>query len=179
MRIVLCAVALAALSLSGCQLLPSAPPTLSASSAALVDAGVRGMMGGIARDVTQGGPAAWLKYFSATPAFFMASEGHLEFPDAASATRTTRDLATKISQIDLKWGRDLRVDPLTPNLAAVAASWHESLKLTAGGSMDESGFFTGIAEYRDGRWQLRDAHWSVAKPPPAPTPAEAAPPATK
>jgi hypothetical protein len=133
-------------------------------------------MGAIARDVTQGGPAAWLKYFSASPAFFMASEGRLAFPDSASATRTTRDLATKIVHIDLAWGRDLRVDPLTPTLAVVATSWHEALVYTASPPMDESGFFTAVAEYRDGRWQLRDAHWSVMPAPapvaPAPAPAK-------
>jgi hypothetical protein len=32
--------------------------------------------------------------------------------------------------------------------------------------VEESGFFTGTAEYRSGRWQFRNAHWSVAAPPP-------------
>jgi eukaryotic-like serine/threonine-protein kinase len=30
-----------------------------------------------------------------------------------------------------------------------------------------AGFFTAIAEYRNGHWQFRNAHWSVASPPPA------------
>ncbi|MGB7623480.1 MAG: hypothetical protein WBN92_14110, partial [Terriglobia bacterium] len=66
----------------------------------------------------------------------------------------------------LNWGEDLRVDPLTPDLAVVAASYHEVLVNTAGRRVEETGFFTGTAEYRDGRWQLRNAHWSVAAPPP-------------
>jgi hypothetical protein len=48
----------------------------------------------------------------------------------------------------------------------VASSWHEVLVDTAEKSIDEKGFFTGIAEYGDGRWQLRNAHWSVAAAPP-------------
>ena len=94
----------------------------------------------------------------------MASEGKLAFPDIASATKTTHDLAKTIKHIDLAWGKDQRVDPLTPTLAVVAASWHETLTYAASPPLDESGFFTAIAEYRDGRWQLRDAHWSVTPP---------------
>ncbi len=30
-----------------------------------------------------------------------------------------------------------------------------------GQRVEESGFFTGLAELRNGRWQFRDAHWSV------------------
>ena len=167
MRTRLCAVLLVVFMLAGCGRRPAAPAApavphaAAASGAASVDAGVRAMMGSIAHDVTQGGPAAWLKYFSATPAFFMASEGSLAFPDIVSATNTTRELATRIKHIDLDWGKDLRVDPLTPNLAVVATPWHEVLLYTKGQRVEEWGYFTAVAEYREERWQLRDAHWSV------------------
>jgi hypothetical protein len=32
----------------------------------------------------------------------------------------------------------------------------------AGKRTEESGYFTGVVEYRGGRWEIRDAHWSVA-----------------
>jgi hypothetical protein len=32
--------------------------------------------------------------------------------------------------------------------------------------VDETGFFTGTAEFRDCRWEFRNAHWSVPVPPP-------------
>jgi len=121
----------------------------------------------VARDITRDGPAAWQRYFADSPAFFMASEGHLVFPDSATATTAIHELARTIRHMELQWGEDLRVDPLAPGLAMVAASWHEVRVDQAGGRVDESGFFTGVAESRNGSWRFRDAHWSVATPPPA------------
>jgi len=54
----------------------------------------------------------------------------------------------------------VRVDPLTHEFAMVAAPWREVQVDTAGHRVDESGFFRAITEYRGGRWQFRDAHWS-------------------
>jgi len=71
-----------------------------------------------------------------------------------------RDLPRLIQRIELEWGDDLRVDPMAPNLAMMAASYHEVQVSPAGTRVDERGFFTGTAEYRDGRWQFRNAHWS-------------------
>jgi len=80
-----------------------------------------------------------------------------------------QNVARTIKHIELRWGDDLRVDPLTPELAVVATSWHEVLVDAAGNSVKQTGFFSGTAEYRDGRWQFRNAHWSVAVAP-APVP---------
>ena len=52
-----------------------------------------------------------------------------------------------------------------PDLAVVAVSYKEVRVNIIGLRVEDAGFFTGIAEYRNGRWQLRDAHWSVAAPP--------------
>jgi hypothetical protein len=59
----------------------------------------------------------------------MASEGRLQFPDSAAASRAIQDLTRIIKHI-------------------------------------ENGFFTGLAELRNGRWQFRDAHWSIVAPAP-------------
>jgi hypothetical protein len=141
--------------------------SLRASRAAAVDEGVRTFAKAVAHDITQEGPVAWNRYFIDGPAFFMASEGRLVFPNRASATAAIQDLTRTVKQIELQWGDDLRVDPLTAELAVVATSYHEVRVVTTGGRVDENGFFTGTAEYRDGRWQFRNAHWSVAGPPPA------------
>ncbi len=116
-------------------------------------------------------PRAWRKQFADSPSFFMAADGQMVFPDSAAATKGIQDLALDIKQIELVWGNDLRVDPLMPDLAVVAVSYHEVRVNTSGLRVEDAGFFTGIAEYRNGRWQLRDAHWSVAAPPPAAPPA--------
>jgi hypothetical protein len=137
---------------------------LTREHAAAVDRDVRAFMQTVSHAVTQDGPLAWLKYFDSSPAFFMAVNGQMAFPNAAAAQEGTRKFAQTISHIELKWGDDLRIDPLTAELAVVASSWHEVQIDAAGHRVDESGFFTGLAEYHDGHWLFRDAHWSAPVP---------------
>ena len=109
---------------------------------------------------------AWIKYFDTSPAFFMAVNGQLAFPNAAVAAEGTRKFAQTIRHIELKWGDDLRIDPLTSEFAVVAVSWRETQVDTTGRSLTETGYFTALAEHREGRWQFRDAHWSSPVPSP-------------
>jgi hypothetical protein len=164
-----CVLLLLAVSCAGCRHHHNhsgARPLTSEESAA-VNTNVRAFMQTVAQDVTHDGPSAWRKLFSDTPTFFMADEGRLVFPNYPAADAAIRSLESDIKQIELKWGDDLRVDPLTANFAVVATSYHETRVDKAGKKIDESGFFTGVVEYRDSRWQLRDVHWSVIIPPPA------------
>ncbi|MGB6686473.1 MAG: hypothetical protein WBE76_01375 [Terracidiphilus sp.] len=142
---------------------PAAAQQHPQPSAEDVERSVRGFMQTVAHDVTQQGPTAWRKFFSHGPKFFMASEGHLVFPNYPAADKAINGLASTIKHIDLAWGNEVRVDPLTPTLAVVATSWHE-VRTMASGRVEDSGFFTGTAEYLNGRWQFRDLHWSVAGP---------------
>jgi hypothetical protein len=135
----------------------SLPPERKAA----VEAGVRSFVSNVAHDVTQYGPAAWSKYFADEPAFFMADEGQLVFPNSQAAKQAIPNLSRVFKSIDLKWGDDLRIDPLTPSLAMVAVPYTEVRVDNAGHRVTETGYFTGLAEYRNGRWQFRDAHWSV------------------
>jgi hypothetical protein len=170
MRTRLCTLILMPLTLAVCcrhSASSGEPQSLSATNSSQVESGVRAFMSDVARDVTQEGPAAWRKQFSDSPAFFMASEGNLAFPNSEAATRGIHDFALGIKHMQLVWGDDLRVDPLTPDLAVVAVPWREVRVDVAGKRVEESGFFTGVVESRNGRWQFRDAHWSVAAPPPA------------
>ena len=161
---------LAALAFPGCCRTGTsggASSSLSLASSAQVESGVRAFMQTVAHDVTQEGPSAWRKHFSDSPAFFMAVNGSMAFGDSAAATKGIQGAAQAIKHIELVWGNDLRVDPLTPKLAVVATSWREAQVNPAGKRAELSGFFTGVAEERDGRWQLRDAHWSEAVSPEA------------
>ena len=119
----------------------------------------------VAHDVTQEGPLAWRKYFEEDPSFFMAVNGQMAFPNNAAANEGTQNFALTIKHIELAWGDDLRVDALTPEFAVVAAPWREIQEDVKGHRTEETGFFTAIAEYRQGRWQFRDAHWSSPVPP--------------
>jgi hypothetical protein len=133
-----------------------------------VEDGVRAFMHDVAHDVTQDGPAAWRKYFADTPAFFMAVNGKIAFANSAEVTAGLPQVALAIKQIELKWGDDLRVDPLAPDIAVVGASYRELQVWADGRHVDDSGYFTGVAQHRDGRWQFRNAHWSELVAPPVP-----------
>jgi hypothetical protein len=138
--------------------------SLDPTAAAAVVQQLTAFMAEAARDVTQQGPLAWNKYFEETPSFFMAVNGQMAFPNGAAAREGMPKVAETIKHIDLKWGDDLRVDPLSPKLGVVAASWRETQVATTGHSVDENGFFTALVECRDGHWQFRDAHWSSPVP---------------
>jgi hypothetical protein len=121
------------------------------------------MMTQIARDVSEKGPIAWLDYFEDGPDFFMASEGGLAFKDYPSAKIFIENTLVKsIKHIDLRWDHE-RVDPLNSSMASVAADFHEELTDSTGKTVQEQGFFTGIAEQTTSGWQLRNAHWSVIR----------------
>jgi len=139
---------------------------LSARRESAIDVDARAFALDVARDVTALGPAAWRKHFSESPAFFMAADGNLQFPDSASATAGIEALTKTIQHIDLTWRDDLRVDALGPNMALIASPYHEIIVTNSGARIDSTGFFTGVAEFRDGRWRFRNAHWSSARQPP-------------
>lgn len=126
--------------------------------------GAKAFVQNVARDVSSDGPAAWRKHFADSPAFFMAVNGRMAFPNSAAATTGIEGVSKEIQHIELKWGGDLRVDMLTPNLAMVAVSYDEVRVHAAGNTVNDNGFFTAVAEKHDGRWPFRDAHWSSVTP---------------
>lgn len=159
------------LTLAGCGLgfgVPTGSASFTAARKAGVEQEVRQFAAGVSRDLTQQGPAAWQKHFEDSPAFFMASEGKLVFPNRQAARQAIVELTHTIQHIELTWGEDLRVDPLTPQFAVIASSWHEVQSDKEGHQTTEDGFFTGLAECHNGQWQFRNAHWSVVVPAKAP-----------
>jgi hypothetical protein len=117
----------------------------------------------IARDLAEDGPAAWLRHFERSPAFFMASDGRVVFPDNAAAGATVADLAQQFAAIDLEWV-DPRVEPLAPGLAVIASSYRETITDTAGATAAFDGFVTAVARHTDAGWRIRNLHWSSPVP---------------
>jgi hypothetical protein len=168
-RTLLYAIVLSALTSAGCgaqHAVAGESQSLTPERAAAVQEGVRAFMRDVAHGVTQDGPATWRKYFADTPAFFMAVNGKIAFANSAEVTAGLPQVALAIKQIELKWGDDLRVDPLAPDLAVVATPYHEVQVWADGHHVEDSGYFTGVVQYRDGQWQFRNAHWSEPVPPP-------------
>jgi hypothetical protein len=145
---------------------PGLATALSASDRSVVLEQVRGFMLQVAHDVSTNGPTAWRAQFADTPAFFMAVNGRMQFADGAAARAGIAALPKVIQHITLKWGDDLRIDPLTADYAVVATSYTEILVSPQGERHRDAGFFTAVAERDRGRWRLRDAHWSSAPGPP-------------
>lgn len=138
--------------------------SLRAADRTAVEKHVRAFMNAVAQDVTRGGPTAWAKEFADGPNFFMASEGVLIFPSGAAAAQGIPALTQIIKKIELDWGPDLRVDPLTPDLAAVGSTYQEIRTDPRDHELTERGYFSGVVEQRNGKWQFRNAHWSVQAP---------------
>jgi len=140
------------------------PRELSAPELAAERAAVSAFVREVAADVSREGPAAWSRHFAGGKEFFMAADGVLVFADGDAAARGVEALTKTITAIELKFGEDLRVDPLTRDLAVVAVPYHEVLTDADGQRTESRGYFTALAERRAGRWRLRDAHWSVPGP---------------
>jgi hypothetical protein len=153
-------IALAALTWGG----PSAADgqALTPRTRAAVTVSVRRFVLAVAQDVTAHGPTAWRRHFSDTPSFFMAVNGQLQLADSAAASRAIAALPGMIQRIELTWGEDLRIDPLTAHYAVVASSYSEVQVNPQGQAHTERGYFTAVAERHGGEWTFRDAHWSSA-----------------
>lgn len=148
------------LATAGC----SSPQGLSSSHAVALSDSVRTFMHTIAHDVSAQGPAGWRAQLVADSTFFMAVNGRLEFASGDAAQRAVNQLTSIIPRLELSWRDSIRVDPLQPGLAAVGAAYHELRFDTAGHEVEESGFFTGLAEHTVLGWRLRNAHWSIIAP---------------
>jgi hypothetical protein len=140
------------------------PSHLGIPESAQVKESVSKMAVNMARDISNKGPAAWLDYFENTPGFFMASQGQLVFTDYQSAQNfILNTLDKEISKISLRWN-NLRVDPLSSDLALIGADFHEDLSNISGKIISIDGYFTGMASLSNNRWKLRNLHWSIKEP---------------
>jgi Domain of unknown function (DUF4440) len=125
---------------------------------------VRAFVHAVAAAVSREGPGAWRRAFADGPEFLMAVNGQLVFPDAAAAARGIEALTHTLPKIELRFGDDLRVDVLTGTFALVGSSYAEVQTDAQGRQHTDRGYFTGLAERRDGQWRLRSAHWSSLPP---------------
>jgi hypothetical protein len=131
------------------------------TSQASVTRDVRTFAKNVESGVTQDGPVAWKVFFADSSAFFMVSDGQMAFPSGEAFRRAMPQVVASIPHIELRWGDDLRIDPLTPDLAMFAAPWFERRVDAAGNVLEESGYFTALAERTAKGWQFRNVHWST------------------
>lgn len=152
-----------ALGCQACRRSAESSEELTPERRAAVEDSVRQFTAAVAHDVTEEGPIAWKRHFADSPNFFMAVDGKLVFPNGQAAAQAIPEIARQYQHIELRWGNDLRLDALTENLCVVAGSYTEVIELrpgVTGPGGTQMGYFTGVAEKRDGQWQFRNAHWS-------------------
>ncbi len=138
------------------------PTTLTVAQTSAVADSVTRLASDIAKAVDQQGPVAWLQYFSQTPDFYMASDGRLSFVGYASARAFILDTLTKqLIRIHLQWS-GLRIDPISPQAAMMAASFQEKLTDSSGKELAIHGYFSAWVKQTDQGWKLANAHWSTA-----------------
>jgi len=135
--------------------------SVTTSEATSVKDSVQLLAGNTAKDISTKGPIAWLSYFEDVPDFFMASDGAIAFRDYRSAEVFIKDtLIKQIPRINLKWA-NIRIDPLTPQLATLAADFHEDLTITADKVVPVEGYFTATAHQTSEGWKYLNVHWSI------------------
>jgi hypothetical protein len=138
-----------------------------ASSNTLTDAqsqevrdSVMKLAGITAKGISTKGPVAWLDYFEDSPGFFMANDGTLALPDYKTANSFIKNTVVKVMpKITLKWSA-IRVDPLTSNIAVMAAGFHEDVTDPSGKITPYNGYFTALVHKTAKGWRFRDEHWS-------------------
>jgi hypothetical protein len=136
-------------------------PRFGAGERAGVKDSVSRLMVNVAADISVKGPIAWLKYFEDTTDFFMASNGQLSFHNYQSASAFIKDTLVKIiPKITLRWS-NIRIDALSPGLAAIGSGFHEDITNLSGGITPFDGYFSAVAIYQGKSWKLRNAHWSI------------------
>jgi hypothetical protein len=150
---------LVALASAGCGSHGGAPAA-AAQPRSAEEQSVRAFVHAVAENVSREGPIAWRRAFAAGPEFFMASDGQLVFADGAAAARGIEALTRTLPKIELHLGDDLRVDVLTSSFALVGCSYAELQTDAQGQQHIDRGYFTALAERRDGQWRFRSAHWS-------------------
>lgn len=158
------ALVLMALAAAGCHPRGATTDAPAAQPRSAEEDSVRAFMQAVAQNVSREGPAAWRREFTEGPEFFMAVNGQLVFANGAAAARGIEALAHTLPKIQLRFGDDLRVDVLTSAFALVGCSYSEVQTDAQGQQRTDRGYFTALAERRDGQWRFRSAHWSSLPP---------------
>jgi hypothetical protein len=126
---------------------------------ARTESAVREMLLAIPPELARQGPTGWLRYFDDDPRFLMAVDGTLQFDGIKSATTFLQSFSKGISHLELTW-TDIKIDPLGPGTASIAASYREILTDTQGHANRSRGYFTAAAIQTPTGWKLRAVHWS-------------------
>ena len=138
-------------------------PALDPKERSVVTDSIRYMTSSLIHDLSIHGPVAWLNYFEESPDFFMVSDGQLAFKDYQSGKTFIESILVKnIVTIHLQLNQ-LRIDPLTSDLASIGAGFHEELTDTTDKIIMADGYLTGLVIQTNHGWKFRNLQWSLRK----------------
>lgn len=137
--------------------------TFDSKESNLVTDSIRRMTANLINDLSVHGPGAWLNYFEESPDFFMVSNGRLAFKDYQSGKTFIEDTLIKyFVKINLQLNQ-LRIDPLTLDLASIGAGFHEELFDSTGKMALADGYLTALVKHTNQGWKFRNLQWSMLK----------------
>ena len=126
---------------------------------------VRAFMQAVAQNVSREGPAAWRRELHGrVPSSSWPPTGSWCLRTGRRRRAASRRSPTRCRRFELRFGDDLRVDVLTSAFALVGSSYSEVQTDAQGQQHTDRGYFTGLAELREGHWRFRSAHWSSLPP---------------
>ena len=161
---------LPSIALAGCLAACGAatPPLTPAHQAALADS-VREVAAAMAADVSARGYRGFPPVMDSGPGYVWAYNGFLAFTSYDSMAAWARAENEPHGPETFAWDT-VRVTPLAPGVAAVAATYVETQTDSAGAAKTEKGAFTAVAVHRADGWRFTDAHTSTLPPPAPPRP---------
>jgi hypothetical protein len=153
------------IALAGClaACAPAATPFSPAHRAAIADS-VREVAARLASDISAHGYRGFAPVMDSAPGYVWAYNGFLAFTSFDSMAAWTRtDPEPKVPEV-FAWD-SVRVEPIAPGVAGVAATYTETRPDSAGRPKTEKGVFTAVAVHRGDGWKFTAAHTSTLPPP--------------
>jgi len=138
---------------------PAAAPFGARERAAVADS-VRELAARLAAQISAHGYRGFPPAMDSAPGYVWAYNGFIAFPSFDSMAAWTRtDPEPTVPEV-FAWD-SVRVEPLAPGIAGVAATYTETRPDSTGRPQTEKGVFTAVAVHRSGGWKLTTAHTST------------------
>ena len=126
---------------------------------ALVDS-VRTFLSEYVQTVNSGDLSGVVPYYADDESFHWAEDGRLRYPSHASLVSAFDSLVGTIRNVNLVVDQP-KIVPLMPGLAALTATYRQSVTDSSGQVLRFAGAFTTLLEHRGDGWKFRLGHAST------------------
>jgi len=148
---------LASLVLAACQ--PGGTQFTALQRQALADS-VRTFLNEWVETVNRGDVSALVPYYADDDGFHWAEDGRLRYPSHGSLVTAFDSLARTVRGINLVVDQP-KIVLLTPELAALSATFRQSISDTSGQVVRFAGAFTTVLQHREDGWKFLLGHAST------------------